>query len=106
MPKRKVPSGLKRAAGMLISPVGPAIAKEDRLHAITPIQHARKRRIAPCQMERLQLRNAASAGPRARARRDFALPRLYQKNKTPPGFPWQGFASTRSEELSGSWCFS
>src|SRR5712664_4503897 len=78
MPKRKVPSGLKRASGILMSPVGPAIAKEDRPHAITPIQHARKRRIAPCQMERFHLRNAASAGPGAR--RDFALPRLYQKN--------------------------
>src|SRR2546425_2697922 len=52
MPKRRVPSGLKRASGMLMSPVGPAIAKEDRPHAITPIQHARKRRITPCQMER------------------------------------------------------
>src|SRR2546427_7238338 len=81
MPKRKVPSGLKRASGMLISPVGPAIAKEGRPHAITPIQHARKRRITPCQMERFHLRNAASAGPGARARRDFALPRLYQKTK-------------------------
>src|SRR6266849_4120416 len=96
MPKRKVPSGLKRASGMLMSPVGPAIAKEDRPHAVTPIQHARKRRITPCQMERFHLRNAASAGPGARARRDLALPRLYQKNKTLPGFPWQGSASTGS----------
>src|SRR2546427_503870 len=96
MPKRKVPSGLKRASGMLMSPVGPAIAKEDRPHAITPIQHAIKRRITPCQMERFHLRNAASAGPGARARRDLALPRLYQKNKTLPGFPWQGSASTGS----------
>src|SRR6266852_4774685 len=96
MPKRKVPSGLKRASGMLMSPVGPAVAKEDRPHAITPIQHARKRRITPCQMERSHLRNAASAGPGARARSDFALPRLYQKNKTLPGFPWQGSASTES----------
>src|SRR6266436_545003 len=79
MPKRNVPSGLKRASGMLMSPVGPAIAKEDRAHATTPIQHARKRRITPCQMERFPLRNAASAGPCARARRDFAFPRLYQK---------------------------
>src|SRR5437773_10132273 len=98
MPKRNVPSGLKRASGILISPVGPAIAKEGRPHAITPIQHARKRRITPCQMERFHLRNAASAGPGARARRDFALPRLYQKNETPPGLPWQGFGNTRSEE--------
>src|SRR6266853_2071357 len=45
MPNRKVPSGLKRASGMLMSPVGPAVAKEDRLHALTPIQHTRKRRI-------------------------------------------------------------
>src|SRR5713101_5169553 len=96
MPKRKVPSGLKRASGMLMSPVGPAVAKEDRLHAITPIQHARKRRITPCQMERFHLRNAASAGLGARARRDFAFPRLYQKNKTLPGFPWQGSASIGS----------
>src|SRR5882762_6184019 len=96
MPKRRVPSGLKRASGMLMSPVGPAVAKEDRIHAITPIQHARKRRIAPCQMERLHLRNAASAGRCSRARHDFGLPRLYQKNKTLPGFPWQGSASTGS----------
>src|SRR6266699_3522170 len=97
MPKRNVPSGLKRASGILISPVGPAIAKEGRPHAITPIQHARKRRITPCQMERFHLRNAASAGPGARARRDdFASTRLYQKNKTLPGFPWQGSASTGS----------
>src|SRR6267143_3498575 len=96
MPKRRVPSGLKRASGMLMSPVGLAIAKEDRPHAITPIQHARKRRMTPCQMERFHLRNAASAGPSARARRDFAFPRLYQKNKTLPGFPWQGSASTGS----------
>src|SRR5882762_10104567 len=96
MPKRKVPSGLKRASGMLMSPVGLAIAKEDRPHAITPVQHARKRRITPCQMEQFHLRNAASAGPSARARRDFAFPRLYQKNKTLPGFPWQGSASTGS----------
>src|SRR5712671_1712504 len=89
MPKRRVPSGLKRASGMLMSPVGPAVAKEDRLHAITPIQHARTRRIAPCQMERFHLRNAASAGPCARARRDF--PRLYPKNKTLPGFSPAGF---------------
>src|SRR5437899_12863198 len=94
MPKRRVPSELKRASGMLMSPVGPAMAKEDRFHAIAPIQHARKRRITPCQMERLHLRNAASAGRCSRARRDFALPRLYQKNKTLPGFPWQGSAST------------
>ena len=47
-------------------------------------------------MERFHLRNAASAGPSARARRDFAFPRLYQKNKTLPGFPWQGSASTES----------
>ncbi len=47
-------------------------------------------------MERFHLRNAASAGPSARARRDFAFPRLYQKNKTLPGFPWQGSASTGS----------
>src|SRR6266446_6197441 len=98
MPKRRVPSGLKRASGMLMSPVGPAIAKEDRAHATTPIQHARKRRITPCQMERFHLRNAASAGPCARARRDFTLPRLYQKNETPPGLPWQGFGNTRSEK--------
>src|SRR6267378_1867933 len=96
MPKRRVPSGLKRASGMLMSPVGAAVAKEDRFHAITPIQHARKRRIAPCQLERLHLRNAASAGRCSRARHHFALPRLYQKNKTLPGFPWQGFASTGS----------
>src|SRR6266849_11082910 len=99
MPKRKVPSGLKRASGMLMSPVGPggpAFAREDAQHAINPVQHARKRRIAPCQMERFHLRNAASAGPGARARRDLALPRLYQKNKTLPGFPWQGSASTGS----------
>src|SRR5229473_8013372 len=96
MPKRRVPSGLKRASGMLMSPVGPAVAKEDRLHAITPIHHARKRRIAPCRMERFHLRNAASAGPGARARRDFAFPRLYPKNKTLPGFSRQGSASTGS----------
>src|SRR5947207_11060249 len=90
MPKRKVPSGLKRASGMLMRPVGPAVAKEDRPHAITPVQHAGKRRIAPCRMEWFHLRNAASAGPGARARRDFALPRLYPKNETPPGLPWQG----------------
>jgi hypothetical protein len=47
MPKRKVPSGLKRASGMLMSPVGSAFAKEDTQHATTPIQHAGKRRIAP-----------------------------------------------------------
>jgi len=47
-------------------------------------------------MERFHLRNAASAGPSARARRGFAFPRLYQKNKTLPGFPWQGSASTGS----------
>src|SRR6266853_6396909 len=97
MPKRRVPSGLKRASGMLMSPVGPAVAKEDAQHAINPVQHARKRRIAPCQMERFHLRNAASAGPGARARRDdFALTRLYQKNKTLPGFPWQGSTSAGS----------
>src|SRR6266568_5914522 len=97
MPKRKVPSGLKRASGMLISPVGPAVTREDRFHAITPIQYVRRRRIAPCQMERFHLRDAASAGPGARARRDdFASTRLYQKNKTLPGFPWQGSASTGS----------
>src|SRR6267154_2790698 len=96
MPKRRVPSGLKRASGMLMSPVGPAVAKEDRFHAITPIQHARKRRIAPCQLERLHLRNAASAGRCSRARHDLVFPRLYQKNKTLPGFPWQGSASTGS----------
>src|SRR5256885_4111359 len=106
MPKRKVPSGLKRASGMLMSPVGPAVASEDRPHAITPVQHAGKRRIAPCRMQWFHVRNAASAGPGARARRDFALPRLYPKNETPPGLPWQGFGNTRSEELSGSWCFS
>ena len=32
----------------------------------------------------------------ARARRDFAFPRLYQKNKTLPGFSRQGSASTGS----------
>jgi hypothetical protein len=32
---------------MLMSPVGPAFAKEDTQHATTPIQHAGKRRIAP-----------------------------------------------------------
>src|SRR5258708_9081468 len=96
MPKRRVPSGLKRASGMLMSPVGPAIAKEERLHAITASQHARERRIAPWRMERFHPRNAASAGSGARARTDFALPRLYQKNKTLPGFPWQGSASTGS----------
>ena len=47
-------------------------------------------------MERFHLRNAASAGPGARARRDFAFPRLYPKNKTLPGFSRQGSASTGS----------
>src|SRR6266853_3445857 len=67
MPKRNVPSGLKRASGMLMSPVGPAIAKEDRPHAITPIQHAIKRRITPCQMERFHSSETQRARDRVSA---------------------------------------
>src|SRR6266853_3648675 len=53
MTKRKVPSGLKRASGMLMSPVGPAFARVDTPHAIVPIQDARKRRMTPCEMDTL-----------------------------------------------------
>src|SRR6266496_2643725 len=62
MPKRKVPSGLKRASGMLMSPVGPAFATEDAQHAATPTQHARKRRMAPfCRIAEVELRVYAPA---------------------------------------------
>src|SRR5437867_1064282 len=70
MPKRKVPSGLKRASGMLMSPVGPAFARVDTPHAIVPIQHARKRRIAPCRDGRsrsFHFKNAEDAGTGLRA---------------------------------------
>src|SRR6267154_4841092 len=68
MPKRSVPSGLKRASGMLMSPVGPAFAKEVTQHATTPTQHARKRRIAPlqrCLPSPSQKRGNAGRAPRS-----------------------------------------
>src|SRR5216683_5909729 len=90
MPKRKVPSGLKRASGMLMSPVGPAFATEDTQHAATPTQHARKRRMAPfCRIGEVELRVYAPAKATNPARSTLA------------GF-WKYLDLKKG--FSGSWC--
>src|SRR6266705_5440061 len=119
MPNLKVPSESNRASGMLISPVDPICAKEDAQHASTPTQHARKRRIAPlqrCLPSPSQKRGNAGTRLRAQDLRiqegrlsseswNSELSCTCKSNKTLPGFPWQGFESTRTEtRLVGARC--